>query len=753
MLNTSEGELEEEGNKWYDTPRNKRKRTMKPKVKPTRRSPRFTKEQVKRLDDLSEVANHVREVEHQHPSLEQQEQQYGLGLNRTMRDRNVFAPKSKNVFEPIPQFRSPKFITQEALNMFAFKAMTDPSLYSSARMHIDPPKGGIVDLEHFCAPVIHPTSGKLISKYKELANDPETMEVWIRAFGKEFGGLAQGDNLTGEKGTDAIFVMNHDQIKNIPAGKTITYGRLVVDYRPQKEDPNRVRLTAGGNLITCDMEVTTKTADLTTSKIMWNSVVSTALAKYMCIDIKNFYLCAPMKDYEYMKMPLSIFPAHIVEQYDLNNKAKNGQVYLECRRAIYGLPQAGRLANDYLKEKLAPAGYYEVPHTPGLWKHISRPIEFTLVVDDFGVKYVGIEHVNHLIAALKKYFTIAEDWTGSLYCGITLKWDYEKRIVDILMPGYIKKVLQRYSHEKPKKHQACPYPVEPRKYGRAAQDPMEQDTSRNATEKETKKIQKVVGSILYYARGVDSTALVSLSTIASEQAKATGHTIATTEQLLDYMASNPDATIRFYASDMILNIHSDASYLSVRNARSRAGGHFFLGWMPKNGEDIKLNGAIFTLSTILKFVAASAAEAELGALFLCVKHGRIIRLVLEELGHPQPATPINCDNATAVGISNGTVKMHRSRSMEMNYFYTCDQVKVGNFTVNYHPGKENMGDYPSKNHEARQHIHVRPLYVHMDNSPRVLPRALKPSDLRGCVGTKAKMLAKQQPAPLFPRYI
>lgn len=96
----------------------------------------------------------------------------------------------------------------------------------------------------------------------------------------------------------------------------------------------------------------------------------------MCIDIKNFYLCVPLDQYEYMRMPLSVFPDHIREQYDLERKAKNGQIYLEIRRSIYGLPQAGALANAYLTKKLRPHGYYEVPHTPGLWKHIS-PTEDT----------------------------------------------------------------------------------------------------------------------------------------------------------------------------------------------------------------------------------------------------------------------------------------------------------------------------------------------------------------------------------------
>ena len=110
-----------------------------------------------------------------------------------------------------------------------------------------------------------------------------------------------------------------------------------------------------------------------------------------------------------------------------------------------------------------------------------------MVVDDFGVKYVGKEHVNHLITALKKDFTIAEDWTGGLYCGITLKWDFENRIVEFSMPGYIKKVLQKYKHETPKKHQGSPYQVEPKKYRTAEQEPIPPGTSRKADDKEKKR--------------------------------------------------------------------------------------------------------------------------------------------------------------------------------------------------------------------------------------------------------------------------
>ena len=126
--------------------------------------------------------------------------------------------------------------------------------------------------------------------------------------------------------------------------------------------------------------------------------------------------------------------------------------------------------------------------------------------------------------------------------------------------------------------------------------------------------------------------------------------------MLDYLATKPNATVRLYPSNMILNAPSDALYLSAKNAKSRAAGHFFLGWQPDNNRPIRLNGPILTVYTILKFIVASAAEAELGTMFLNAKEEKIIRLTLEELGYPQPPTPMHCDNVTASGIANNNVK-------------------------------------------------------------------------------------------------
>eukprot|EP00957_Ditylum_brightwellii_P165326 12587970-Ditylum_brightwellii.AAC.1 len=138
---------------------------------------------------------------------------------------------------------------------------------------------------------------------------------------------------------------------------------------------------------------------------------------------------------------------------------------------MYGLPQAGKIANTLLKQCLAIHGYCEVKHTPGLWKHDMRPVTFTLVVDDFGIKFVGDEHIHHLIKVLKQYYTIEIDWTRSRYCGISLGWDYSKRILDINMHEYIAEQIIKCAHLKPKKPQHSPFKAPLPTFGKDSQKP------------------------------------------------------------------------------------------------------------------------------------------------------------------------------------------------------------------------------------------------------------------------------------------
>ncbi len=232
--------------------------------------------------------------------------------------------------------------------------------------------------------------------------------------------------------------------------------------------------------------------------------------------------------------------------------------------------------------------------------------------------------------------------------------------------------LVKYGHVAPAKSQHCPYLPNAIQYGKDNQTPMPNNDSPLLDKAGKKRIQQIVGSFLYYAQAVDPTIVMALSDLSLQQSAPTQNTIKYVNQFLDYMWTHPDAIIGYRASDMILNVHSDASYLSNPKACSQAGGYFFLGSLPHNGDPIRLNGTIHILCTILKLVAALAAEAELGAHFLNAQEAKIMQLILVELGHPQPPTPIHIDNTTTVSIVNNTVKRQQSRAMKMQYFWLLD---------------------------------------------------------------------------------
>jgi hypothetical protein len=134
----------------------------------------------------------------------------------------------------------------------------------------------------------------------------------------------------------------------------------------------------------------------------------------MMMDIKNYYLGTALPRFECMKMLLSRFPEEIIQKYNLKALAVGGWVYIETRKCMYGLKQAGLLENQLLQTRMNPFGYYPARHTPGLWLHKTRPISFTLVVDDFAVKYVGKQHAEHLRNALLQTYELTTDWSATV---------------------------------------------------------------------------------------------------------------------------------------------------------------------------------------------------------------------------------------------------------------------------------------------------------------------------------------------------
>ena len=166
--------------------------------------------------------------------------------------------------------------------------------------------------------------------------------------------------------------------------------------------------------------------------------------------------------------------------------------------------------------------------------------------------------------------------------------------------------------------------------------------------------------------------------------------------------------ITFKASKVELAAHSDASYLSEPKAHSRAGGHFFLSdgtAMPGN------NGAVLNIAHIIKHVMTSATEAELAALYIMAREAVYIRIILEEMGHKQPPTPLQTDNSAACGVVNGKVQPKRTKAMDMRFHWLRNRECQEQFRIYWAPGKMNYADYWTKHHTAKHHAKTRKEYL------------------------------------------
>ena len=187
----------------------------------------------------------------------------------------------------------------------------------------------------------------------------------------------------------------------------------------------------------------------------------------------------PIQYYQYIHVLPKIFLQEVWDdpRYD-TPIVTDGFIYLEIRRGIYGLKEAGIIAFNQLVHYLAPHGYEPTPCTSGLWSHTTRLTTFTLYVDNFGLKYFSKEDAHHLVNALKTNYEVTTDWNGSLYFGITLDWHYAESYVNISMPGYVRRALQKFGHPNPNCPQHSPHKwIEPF-YGSTQQ---QQPTTKSTT--------------------------------------------------------------------------------------------------------------------------------------------------------------------------------------------------------------------------------------------------------------------------------
>ena len=367
---------------------------------------------------------------------------------------------------------------------------------------------------------------------------------WLKAHGEEIIRLL-------ESGTGRFI-----QRSDMPTDRKAAY------YNPQLKIKlkngvlqYRVRGTIGGDQIDYPGATTAFVATLETVRVLSNAAASED-ANTMTADIADFYLGTPLDRLEYMRIALKHVPADIIEHYHLQPFIHDGYLLMEISKGIYGLKQAGKLAQDRLISHLEKHGYIQCPNTPSLFKHNLNSVAFTLVVDDFLIKYTDVKHSKHVIDSLSELYTMTTQMGNvQKYIGITMLYHRANHFIHWCMPGYIEKALKRFGRLNLKGVDSpCVY-ITPQ-YGKHLHDVLPDPPSELLSPEQHKELQEIVGVFLFYARAVDPTMLTPLSKIASKQAQPTTLLLPDIERFLQYATKYPNAGQRIRASKMVLLTHS-----------------------------------------------------------------------------------------------------------------------------------------------------------------------------------------------------
>jgi hypothetical protein len=496
---------------------------------------------------------------------------------------------------------------------------------------------------------------------------------------------------------------------DIPAdrrGDITYYNRVPKEKIKEGALHRRVRGTAGGDRINYPGPVTARTASLEVVRALYNSTLARK-ADICTADVTDYYLGTPMERKEYLRMTRKQLGPTIIAEYDLEQYIINDVMHFQINKGMYGLPQAGLLAQQRLIQHLGGSGYMQSDIVPCLFRHIDNGVTFVLVVDDFGIQYTNPVGRDHLLATLRQKYKITYDPKGEHYLGMTVKHDKVANTITLSMPGYIDKVLIRFKSWLGTHTAASPGVFRAPKYGVKVQKPVEDDTPP-LSPADTTTLQAIIGSILYYARAVDPTMLTICNTIASEQATPTEAVKAHAVRLLQYAARFPNNAIVFNESKMHLIIQADASFNSRPKGRSVAGGIAYCGDVD---DPTKENGMLHAISSIIDVVCASAGEAEYGSAYINAQCGVGLRHILIALGHPQPPTPILCDNEFAIGLATDTIKQRKSKSIDLRFHWIRDRIRQGQFTIHHLPGDQILADFFTKTLSAAKHQALMPRLV------------------------------------------
>jgi len=547
-------------------------------------------------------------------------------------------------------------------------------------------------------------------RYRQCVKGPDGAS-WTRAYHEEIVRLVENS-----KSIEFI------STKDLPNRKIPSYfnPQCKIKTTDAGERIFRVRGTFGGDKSTYDGPRTAHVAEMTTVKILINRTISDPKRKAVTADIVDYYLHSKLdKGNEvYMYIKVSDMPEFTQKHFNIQQYLEPGQLSVLVRvlGGLYGMPEAGYLAQQKLIPILATKGFVQCKSTPCLFIHPTRDIEFTLVVDDFFISYAHDTDANFLLDTLRSTYPLKVNWSANKYIGFDIEWNYShndlsNRFVALSMLGYIAAALIRFNFH-PTSNTYTPEPPVPISYGKnTSQLTPDEDTSAPLSPAEITRLQQIIGTVLYYARGVDGTILCPVSRTASRQVNATRNVLDSAHRILAYCATYPNATIVYHPSDMILKVCSDASYNSETKGRSRAANFKFLG---RANDRTFINGPIECISTVIPTVVSAASEAEYAGAFIAGQGSMSLRYTLDEINCIQPATPLYTDNKTAAGIATKTCRQKRSKSMDMRYHWIRDRVALKDFDVQWTSNTDSLikiADFLSKPHSNATFTAMRPFFV------------------------------------------
>jgi hypothetical protein len=352
----------------------------------------------------------------------------------------------------------------------------------------------------------------------------------------------------------------------LPKHRRVAYARIVCRFKKRlaAASEHRVRITYGRTTpgeATYTGDLAAYTASITTVKCLLNAAVSEQ-ANLLSTDITDFYLGTDIAEPEYMWIPFKFFSPSLVTLYRLDTLQQyNGLILMQLNKNIYGLPQAGILSQQRLISHLKSYGYTECANTSCLFQHATRNTKFSLVVDDFLIKYDKKDDADHLLSALSVIYSLRTDWHATLYLGMTIEYHIGSPTLTISMPSYVQNALKSlgatdigYSDTPMITHNIS--------YGSKQSQVAHIDTSPILNTARTKRLQVIRGTFLYYSRTLDFRIATAVNRLSSRQAKPTEEVEVAANRLLQFLSAHSRFSITYRRSDMRLITHADASHHS-----------------------------------------------------------------------------------------------------------------------------------------------------------------------------------------------